>query len=206
MHIKAALLLVIAAAMALGVSACGQDGSPAGSVDVAGNGTDRAFVAEMIPHHRSAVEMAEIAQKRSDRKEIKQLAAGIISTQNAEIEQMQGFDQQLEKAGVKPGDLGMAKHEMGTDMDAAMLHDAKPFDREFIDMMIPHHQGAIRMAYVELEKGESPGLMRLAKAIVDGQSKEIDTMNTWRVDWFGNQSPAGGVPMEGADAHSGHGM
>jgi uncharacterized protein (DUF305 family) len=206
MNIKAALLLVIAATMALGISACGEDGSSAGSSDVAGNGTDRAFVAEMIPHHRSAVEMAAIAQRRSDRKEIKELAAAIISTQNAEIEQMQGFDQQLEKAGVQPGDLGMAEHEMGSDMDAAMLQDAKPFDREFIDMMIPHHQGAIRMARVELAKGESLALMRLAEAIVDGQSKEIDAMNMWRVEWFGKQSPAGGVPIEDSGADSGHGM
>jgi uncharacterized protein (DUF305 family) len=205
MNIKSALLLVIAATIALGVAACGEDDSSAGSNDVAGNGTDRAFVAAMIPHHRSAVAMAEIAQKRGGHKEIKDLAAAIISTQNAEIEEMQGFDERLEEAGVKPGELGMAEHEMGTDMDAAMLQDAKPFDREFIDKMIPHHQGAIRMAHVELEKGESPGLMSLAKAIVDGQSKEIDEMNTWRVDWFGRQSPAGGVPAEGTGAHSGHG-
>ena len=203
MNIKAAPLLVIAVTIALGVSACGEDDSTA-SRDALGNGTDRAFAAEMIPHHRSAVEMAEIAQKRGVHKEIKDLAAAIISTQNAEIEQLQGFEQRLEKAGVKPGDLGMAEHEMGTDTDAAMLADAKPFDREFIDMMIPHHQGAIRMAHVELEKGESPGLVHLAEAIVDGQSNEIDEMNTWRVDWFGKQSPAGGVPVEGTGAHSDH--
>jgi uncharacterized protein (DUF305 family) len=205
MNTKTALLLVIAATMALGVAACGGDDSTA-SGDVTGNGTDRAFVAEMMPHHRSAVEMAEIAKKRGDHREITRLADAIISTQNAEIEEMEGFDQRLEDAGVEPADLGMAEHEMGTDMDAAMLQDAKPFDREFIDMMIPHHQGAIRMARVELEKGESPGLLRLAKAIVGAQSKEIDEMNQWRVDWFGSMSPAGGVPTEDEGGHSSHGM
>lgn len=61
------------------------------------------------------------------------------------------------------------------------------------------------MARVELEKGESPGLLRLAQAIVDAQSKEIDEMNQWRIDWFGSMSPAGGVPAEEEGAHSGHG-
>jgi uncharacterized protein (DUF305 family) len=95
------------------------------------------------------------------------------------------------------------------DDDASMLEDAKPFDREFIDMMIPHHQGAIRMARVELEKGENRELKELAESIIDAQAKEIDEMNTWRVEWFGAVSPAGGVPAEedGGDERSGgHGM
>jgi uncharacterized protein (DUF305 family) len=120
---------------------------------------------------------------------------------------MQRYDRQLEDAGVDAGDLGMAEHEMGRDTDAAMLRDAKPFDREFIDMMIPHHQGAIRMAHVELDKGENAELKRLAEAIVDAQSKEIDDMNTWRVEWYGALSPAGGVPSDDGGEHSdGHGM
>jgi hypothetical protein len=76
-------------------------------------------------------------------------------------------------------------------------------------MMIPHHQGAIRMARAELENGQNRELKALAEAIVDAQAKEIDDMNTWRVDWFGEVSPAGGVPEEDSDGggHSaGHGM
>jgi uncharacterized protein (DUF305 family) len=62
------------------------------------------------------------------------------------------------------------------------------------------------MARVELVKGETPALMRLAEAIADGQSREIDAMSTWRVEWLGKQSPAGGVPIEDSGAHSDHGM
>jgi uncharacterized protein (DUF305 family) len=46
-------------------------------------------------------------------------------------------------------------------MDAAMLRDAEPFDREFIGMMIPHHQGALSMAQVVLERGENPDVRQL---------------------------------------------
>ena len=51
------------------VAACGDEvQAGAGS---AGNGVDRAFVAEMIPHHESAVEMAEMAKERGQHKEIR---------------------------------------------------------------------------------------------------------------------------------------
>ena len=207
-----ALLALGALALSVLVAACGEDvtGSSAGSSESAsGNGVDRAFAAAMVPHHRSAVDMAEIAEDRSNRTEIKQLADAIVTTQNAEIERLTALDQRLQDAGIEAGDLGVVEHEMGMDDDPSMLEDAKPFDREFIDMMIPHHQGAIRMARVELDRGENPELKELAEAIVDAQAKEIDEMNTWRVEWFGQMSPAGGVPSEdaGDGGHGGgHGM
>jgi uncharacterized protein (DUF305 family) len=207
-----ALLATFALALAVPVAACGEDDASSGgssSGNAAGNDIDRAFATAMIPHHRSAVDMAEIAKERSRRREIKQLADAIITTQNAEIEQLTALDQELADAGVETGDLGVAEHEMGMDDDASMLEDARPFDREFIDMMIPHHQGAIRMARVELDKGKNSELKQLAEAIVDAQAKEIDEMNTWRVEWFGGMSPAGGVPPEensGGGHGGGHGM
>jgi uncharacterized protein (DUF305 family) len=203
------LLATAALALAMLVAGCGEDDSGSGSSESAsGNGVDRAFATEMVPHHRSAVDMAAIAKEQSNRGEIKQLAYAIVTTQNAEIEQLTALDQRLEDAGVEVGDLGVAEHEMGMHEDASMLEEASPFDREFIDMMIAHHQGAIRMARVELEKGESRELLELADAIVDAQAEEIDEMNTWRVDWFGAVSPAGGVPAEenGGGHSGGHGM
>ena len=188
--------------LVVGIAACGSD-DEAGS-GAAGNGTDRAFVAEMVPHHQSAVEMAKVAQSRGQHPEVKKLADAIITAQNAEIKTMNGLAAKLDKAGVKKGDLGMAGHEMGMSGDTTMLEDAKPFDREFIDMMIPHHQGAIRMARVELEKGENAEAKKLAQAIEDAQTKEIDEMNMWRVDWYGKPSPAGGVPAGGEPAMEEH--
>ena len=208
-----ALLAIVALALTVSIAACGEDDASTGggsvaSPDISGNDVDRAFAQAMIPHHRSAVDMAEVAKEQSNRAKIQQLADDIIASQTAEIEQLTALDQQLADAGVDAGDLGVAEHEMGMDDDASMLEDAKPFDREFIDMMIPHHQGAIRMARVELEKGENPDLKESAEEIIDAQAKEIDEMNTWRVEWFGEISPAGGVPAEDEepDSGGGHGM
>jgi uncharacterized protein (DUF305 family) len=105
--------------------------------------------------------------------------------------------------------IEMAEHELGTHMGPSMLEEAWPFDREFTDMMIAHHQRAIRMARVQLENGESSELKRLSRSVIEAQAGEIDQMNVWRADWYGALSPAGGVPpdtdqdapAEGEDGH-----
>jgi uncharacterized protein (DUF305 family) len=204
-----ALIASLSASLALGVVACSDESTVEGKA--AATATDRAFAVAMVPHHESAVDMARIALQRTRRPEIRQLARAIVSSQSAEIRQLEAADRRLQRQGVQEGDLAMADHEMGMGMKPATLEDARPFDREFIDEMIPHHRGAIRMARVELEQGRDPTLRRLAEAILDAQSKEIDRMNEWRAAWYGGPSPAGAAPEDGADeapaegGHSGHG-
>jgi uncharacterized protein (DUF305 family) len=60
--------------------------------------------------------------------------------------------------------------------------DVKPTgktDRDFVIMMMPHHQGAIDMAKVELKYGKDPMLLKLAADIVEAQEKEIAEMKAW---------------------------
>ncbi|OYD95759.1 DUF305 domain-containing protein [Nostoc sp. 'Peltigera membranacea cyanobiont' 210A] len=54
---------------------------------------DKEFVRQMIPHHQMAVKMAQMASGRAVRPEIRTLAQSIIKSQNAEIAQMQGWQQ-----------------------------------------------------------------------------------------------------------------
>jgi uncharacterized protein (DUF305 family) len=63
-------------------------------------------------------------------------------------------------------------------MDAGMMA-AKPTgdpDRDFAAMMIPHHQGAVDMAKIQLIYGRNPVLRRLAQAIIVEQQQEIELM------------------------------
>jgi uncharacterized protein (DUF305 family) len=53
-------------------------------------------------------------------------------------------------------------------------------DADFVMMMIPHHQGAIDMAQVELQYGKDPMLREMAQAIIKAQQEEIATMKKWQ--------------------------
>jgi uncharacterized protein (DUF305 family) len=52
-------------------------------------------------------------------------------------------------------------------------------DKDFVMMMMAHHQGAIDMAKVELEYGKDPTLRAMAEAIIEAQAKEIEEMQEW---------------------------
>ena len=168
------------------------------------NAIDRAFVREMVPHHQMAVEMAGMAQTQGEHAEIKTLAASVIKDQNAEIRMLRKIARRL---GVTPASeddhermmkdadtLGLTMDQMSMSMDMDELDGAKPFDRKFIDMMVMHHQGAIRMARVERAKGRDAHLRRIARAIIVAQAREIRQMNAWRQQWYGATSPSGGMP------------
>jgi uncharacterized protein (DUF305 family) len=53
-------------------------------------------------------------------------------------------------------------------------------DKDFIMMMIPHHQGAIDMAKVELQYGKDDQLRKMAQDIISAQENEIATMKEWQ--------------------------
>ena len=59
---------------------------------------------------------------------------------------------------------------------AMMLPPSGDPDRDFATMMIPHHQGAIDMAKVQLQYGKDPRLRRLAQGIIVEQAQEIAVM------------------------------
>lgn len=74
-----------------------------------------------------------------------------------------------------PYDHAMAIMHKGM-AGAAITGDA---DVDFVTGMIPHHQGAIDMAKVVLEKGKDPEIKKLAEGIVKAQESEIEMMKKW---------------------------
>lgn len=73
-------------------------------------------------------------------------------------------------------------------------------DSHFIEQMIPHHEDAIAMSTLALEKALRPEVKTLAQNIIDSQTKENIQMKAWYKEWFGRDVPTGTVGM------SGHGM
>jgi uncharacterized protein (DUF305 family) len=60
---------------------------------------DQAFIDAMIPHHRSAIEMAKVANQESENPRIKELAGNIMSAQKGEIEQMRRWRERWYQEG-----------------------------------------------------------------------------------------------------------
>jgi uncharacterized protein (DUF305 family) len=74
-------------------------------------------------------------------------------------------------------DMDVSMKKMDHDMAAAPMNG--DVDHDFVTMMIPHHQGAIDMAKVELTYGKDPAMRKLAEDIIAAQKKEIAEMNAW---------------------------
>lgn len=91
--------------------------------------------------------------------------------------------------GMNHGAGGMSP---GMDQSAMMNMNLGPkdenFDLRFIDAMIPHHQGAMKMAQEALAKSQRPEIKQLAQEIIDAQEKEIAELQGWRKSWYPNQS------------------
>jgi uncharacterized protein (DUF305 family) len=150
-----------------------------------GKYSDERFIDAMVPHHQGAIEMAKVALKHAEHEEIIQLSHNIISSQQAEIEELKSIKQ--EEFGTSNVPMEMSQEQMrgmGMMMDPQQLANQKPFDEAFIDAMIPHHQSAIEMAQVAYRESDNPEIKALAEGIVDAQTREIAQMEGWRQQWY----------------------
>ncbi len=147
---------------------------------------DQHFIEQMIPHHESAVEMAQMALEKAKRPEIKTLATNIIKDQNKEIGDMTSWYKDWFKKNVSKTSDGMMGGGMHGGMQDEMtaLENAPDFDKAFIEAMIPHHQSAIMMAQMLQSGTNRPEMTQLAKNIIESQSKEIQQMQGWYTAWY----------------------
>ncbi|MDP8971672.1 MAG: DUF305 domain-containing protein [Actinomycetota bacterium] len=150
-----------------------------------GEYSDERFIDAMVPHHQGAIEMAQVALENAEHTEILVLAEDVVSAQEAEIGQLKAIKQ--EQFGTSEVSMDMSAEEMegmGMTMDPQELATQEPFDKAFIDNMIPHHESAIEMAQVALEESENPEIREIAGAIVNAQEREIEQMRSWRDEWY----------------------
>lgn len=147
-----------------------------------GEYSDAAFVDAMVPHHEGAVEMAQVGLENAEHEEIRQLSRNIIDSQRAEIEMFGRIREGIDGPTMEMSEEDMAM--MGMMEDPRQLANEEPFDRAFIDNMMPHHESAIAMAEVALQESENPEIREIAQDIVDAQEREIAQMREWRQDWY----------------------
>jgi uncharacterized protein (DUF305 family) len=150
-----------------------------------GEYSDRRFIDAMVPHHQGATAMAEVALKNAEHEEIKELSRNIISSQQAEIEELKAIKK--EEFGTSNVPMEMSQEQMrgmGMMMDPQQLAKRELFDKAFMDAMIPHHQSAVEMAQVALENSDNPKMKELAQNIISAQKREIEQMKQWRQQWY----------------------
>ena len=148
---------------------------------------DTKFMQDMIPHHNQAVQMSALVAERTNRQAIIDVAGRIDASQADEITFMQ---QWLRERGEDVPDP-TAHHAMHMSHDMAGMATPEQmaelatlsgtdFDRMFLQLMIPHHEGAITMVEELLKQ---PGaaydavLFEFTSDIVNDQSAEIERMN-----------------------------
>jgi uncharacterized protein (DUF305 family) len=148
---------------------------------------DVQFMQDMIPHHNQAVQMAELVADRTNRPELADIAGRINASQRDEIEFMK---QWLRDRGEDVPDptaheamhtthkmAGMASPEQ---MAELAREEGTDFDKLFLELMIRHHEGAVKMVDHLLEQPGSaydPVLFQFTTDVTNDQTAEIERMN-----------------------------
>ena len=149
---------------------------------------DVTFLQHMIVHHQQAVEMAVLVKERTNTDEIVAIAGRIESSQADEIAFMKGWlaarGEPLEDPAMK-GHAAHMHHMMAgmaspEQMQALAAAKGAEFDRQFLTLMIAHHEGAIEMVEKLLDADGSaanPVLYRFVGDIDSEQTGEIERMD-----------------------------
>jgi len=156
---------------------------------------DIAFMQMMIVHHNQAVAMAALAPSRTNRPELLTISGRISASQKDEMRFMRDWlaDRRAPAtAAAMVADHMAAGHHAGhmmkgmaTPAQMAMLAAAKgtAFDRQFLDMMIAHHRGAVEMVEELVRQpgaASDPILYQFATDVSNEQTAEVKRMDSLR--------------------------
>jgi uncharacterized protein (DUF305 family) len=135
------------------------------------------FAEMMIPHHQQAVDMSDLALKKSTNPSILDLAQRIKSAQSSEIIQMQSWLGGKEANSMMTDHSGHSMGGMLTKEEFSKLESSSgvTFDTLFLEGMIVHHEGAIDMAQM-IKNTTTQEVNSFGLSVVEVQSAEIREM------------------------------
>ena len=141
----------------------------------------RNFIAQMIPHHRAAIQMSQNILRYTADKELQEIASGIVAEQTKSIEDMLAiekscgcFTNMYSKVQAYQCQMDRIMRTMFARMQNACATNRLNCD--FLWEMIPHHEGAVKMSETTLQYGVCPELRPILEAIVASQQKGVRQM------------------------------
>ena len=170
---------------------------------------DVAFMQMMIVHHRQAIDMTALAPSRTNNPQLLTIAGRITASQKDETRFMRDWLKVRGVPAALPAMVGGAMGHQGTD-HAAMGHSGAPtmkgmatraqmtalaaakgaaFDRQFLELMIAHHRGAVEMVETLFKQpgaAYDPVLFQFITDVSNEQTAEIKRMDPLRNAFTGD--------------------
>lgn len=141
---------------------------------------DTRFLREMSAHHAVGVELASAAASNADDRRLRRLGRLMVANQAGEIDIMSRWWRSWIGEPMSP--LTSEEHaripgmpDPGTIARLSAEH-GRPFDRDFVPVMIAHHRGALQMAGNAWSEAADPRVRLLADSVRHAQARQIAAM------------------------------
>ena len=180
-------------ALLLSVSPAGADSGPhpsfvaqEESIDelsqLSGEEFEIGYINRIVPHHQSALEMSMIIQQKAPTQQLRNDAAMMIEEQQSEIEQLTSYLSSTYGQEVEPDPRFVMPDSMMQE-----LRNATPEMAEimFLNMIREHHQSAIDLGELVLEKTDTQLLLDQATMMIESQRTQQDQFAGYLSDWYG---------------------
>jgi uncharacterized protein (DUF305 family) len=145
-----------------------------------------AYINRIIPHHQAAIAMAQMVLSSAPHQDVRMAAAQIIQDQQREINELTQWLATWYGLSVTPD----PRMQMSQAMMSAMMHaDPTLQEQLFLAMMREHHQSAIEMGQLALQKAIHAELRTQAQQMLTSQQQEQAQFGAWLQAWYGITAP-----------------
>ena len=163
-----------------------------------GTDFDIAYINSIVPHHQAAIAMAQMVQSDAPHQEVRDAATKMIQDQQKEISDLTTWMSTFYNQQVAPDPRMQMSATM---MDQMRQADATMREKMFLAMMREHHQVAIDMGNMALQKATRAELKDQAQMMITMQKQEQDQFGAWLRTWYNVTAPTPTGDMQhGMDA------
>jgi uncharacterized protein (DUF305 family) len=157
---------------------------------------DRQLIDMLVPYYEASIEMARVAQARSQRPEVQALADEIISTSERDIAELRELRQTwfgssqappmasmpvLMEPGAPVASGTILTVDLQSEVDA-LKQAPEPFERAFIDTMLVHQQRGNEAALLALRRVRQQELLDIAGSVIASSARVTRLLTDWRTD------------------------